>query len=303
MDVLAGLGLLGADNFYVEQYFGDEITGGTPDVAAVVGDKGVIFDIKFGIGVEVQANENLQLLSYAANLLTAHPELKTFDLVIWQPRIEDDQIKAWRVPVEAVKTFRDVEIPQIIQAVKDYESLNGGKQKEIYFSEGLHCQFCPRKLNCPKKVGPVRNILGKIEENENFSLTDDEIMSIIKSKEAIREVVRDSERLVDQKLRNGELSPDECEMKIVSKLGNRKWFEGVQEELVERFGSDVVENRKLKTPNQVKLELENRELWDEEAATFIDERLERKVGYKMVHADQKGDHVLPGSEDFEDFVE
>jgi hypothetical protein len=303
-------GLTLSNFVYCEEYLGDEETGGTPDYAGVAipyqDNVGVVIDIKFGMGVEVFATENRQLLSYAKELLNLHPELETFRLVVWQPRVSDS-LKEWVVTKGEVESFRDVELPEVISEVERFSKIENTldkKQRELFFMEGDHCQFCPRKLNCPKKAEPAKEALTVVNDGtEMVELTSEQVYELVKKADKIKSVLRDAEALVNQQLRNGEVTPDECGMKIIATLGNRKWKDDAEKSLKRKFGVSLVETKKLRSPNQLKSELKAADKFDKQAESFIDSKVERPEGFRMVSQEKKGDHVIPAREAFTDFLE
>jgi hypothetical protein len=296
--LLDELGLTLSSRVHVEEYLGSEEDGGTPDLCGVAipyqDNIGVVLDIKFGMGVEVEAEGNLQLMAYAKELLAAYPELTTFQLVIWQPRGFRESVKKWIVDRAAVEHFRDVELPEIKKRVL---------AADAEFKEGDHCQFCPRILSCPMKMKPTTDLIESTDGKKVVELDKDQVYAIVQNASRITAVLRDAKALVKQQLLAGEITPEECGMKIVSSLGNRKWAEGSERGLKRKFGVSAVEEKTRRSPPQLEKHLRAEGSLDDNAAAYISEKVTRAEGLSMVSIDKNGDHVIQGRDAFTDFIE
>lgn len=113
--------------------------GGTVDFISPDSPLPAIVDFKYGAGVAVEAEENIQLGCYAIlkmNLLGV--EFPEVELIIFQPRdLHGEKVKRWVAPLAWLK---DLE--------RQIEAVSMG-QRETEFLAGAHCRWCPAKLNCP----------------------------------------------------------------------------------------------------------------------------------------------------------
>ncbi len=275
---------------YVEERLPNENGfSGTPDFAAVGNDgTGIILDIKYGTGVVVAVEDNMQLLSYAALLLESHPELKQFKLVIFQPRL-DPQTKILYVSLKDIKEFIARR-----QQLKDVAESEDGKDT---FNAGSHCQFCPRMLDCPVKVGPTRELIETVEGG--VSLTPQELFKIVAMEDKVKEVFRDAKAILKEGLKDGSITPEESGFKIIGTLGNRSWSEGSEDDLVSRYGDEVAKTEKIASPSQVEKELRKLGKLDAAEKEFIADRVERKASNKLVPVTNKGQHLFANRNDFE----
>jgi hypothetical protein len=296
--ILDELGLTLSSKVHVEEYLGSPEDGGTPDLCGVTipyqDNIGVVFDIKFGMGVEVEAEGNLQLLSYAKELLAVYPELETFKLVIWQPRGFGETLKTWEVGKAEVKHFAEVELPEIKRRVLESD---GG------FKEGDHCQFCPRILSCPMKMEPTNDLITSTDGKNVVELDKEAVYSIVQNASRIAAVLRDAKALVKQQLLSGEITPGDCGMKIVSSLGNRKWADDSERGLKRKFGVNAVEVKNRRSPPQLEKHLRAEGALDDNAAAYIADKVTRVEGTSMVSINKKGDHIIPSREAFTDYIE
>ena len=87
---------------------GEEGAKGTSDVVIVKGGELIVMDLKFGMGVKVDAAENPQLQLYALGALNEFDMLADFHtitMVIHQPRL--NHVSEWSIPVQDLHAFAD----------------------------------------------------------------------------------------------------------------------------------------------------------------------------------------------------
>jgi hypothetical protein len=129
--------------------FGEFLPGvfGTIDLLGRRGDRAIVLDWKFGDGVMVDAEENEQLLFYAAAALRTRAVAWVFDgakdleLIIIQPPM----IRRWVTTFDRVRQFEMA----LARAVKIAQAPGAP------LAVGDHCRFCPAKVKCPEMTGAV----------------------------------------------------------------------------------------------------------------------------------------------------
>jgi hypothetical protein len=145
--------------------FGDLLPGvfGSTDFVGRLGDKAVVLDWKFGDGVIVTAEENEQLMFYAAAAMRtdalkwAFEGATEIECVIVQPPM----IRRWTTTPERIAQFEH----QLVKAVKAAEQPDAG------LKAGDHCRWCAAKPVCPQMTGEVeRAALVKIKEIDAVTL-------------------------------------------------------------------------------------------------------------------------------------
>ena len=158
--VRAHAGVTGA-KLYVEQRvdFSDHIgipgSFGTSDAVVVTDDEITVIDLKYGRGVEVDADDNPQLMLYA--LGTLEKFLYVYDpthirLVICQPR--RNHISEWVCSKAALLEFAK-EAHAKAQKAKNIKPEQLGLDS-VYLTPGeKQCQFCRAKGNCPALTAKV----------------------------------------------------------------------------------------------------------------------------------------------------
>lgn len=85
---------------------GEQGAGGTSDVVIIRGRELVVIDLKFGMGVKVDAEGNPQLMMYALGAYENFGVLSDFDMVtmvVHQPRL--NHVAEWTIPLRALLAF------------------------------------------------------------------------------------------------------------------------------------------------------------------------------------------------------
>lgn len=126
---------------------------GTADAVIVRGDQLVVVDLKFGMGVKVDAEENPQLMLYALGALNDFDMLADFTevmMVIHQPRL--NHVSEYVLPVGELRAFGE-KAREAADRVRLAESLDLTADDDItraFFEPGeKQCRFCRAKAICP----------------------------------------------------------------------------------------------------------------------------------------------------------
>jgi len=209
---LAALDELGDIEYATETRvgFGDLLPGvfGSTDLVGRIGNKAVVLDWKFGSGVPVPAEENEQLLFYAAaamrteSLKWAFEGVTEIECIIVQPPFT----KRWTTTVERVKQFE----LELVQAVK------AAMQDDAELSQGDHCRWCAAKPICPQMTGAVDRAL----KQQIINLDVDTLGQYLKNADLLEEWIKDLRALAFGLLEKNVQVPG---YKLVSKQARRKW--------------------------------------------------------------------------------
>jgi hypothetical protein len=191
-------------------HFGDLLPGvfGSTDLMGRIGNKAIILDWKFGSGVPVPAEENEQLMFYAAAAMRT-PEAKwVFDgateveLVIIQP----PNIKRWTTTIERIKEFEQT----LIKAVKI------AQQPDAPLKNGDHCRWCAAKPVCPVMTGAVdRAVAIKMEK-----IDVDKIGAYLHNADLLEAWIKDLRALAEEMMKKGKPVKG---WKMVPKRATRSW--------------------------------------------------------------------------------
>ena len=190
--------------------FGDLLPGvfGSTDFVGRLGDKAVVLDWKFGSGVAVPAEENEQLMFYAAAAMRtdalkwAFEGATEIECVIVQPPM----IRRWVTTPERVAQFEH----QLVKAVKAAEQPDAG------LKAGDHCRWCAAKPVCPKMTGAVDRAL-QVQLKE---IDVDTLGRYLKNADLLEDWIKDLRGLALQLLEKDMPVPG---YKLVQKQARRKW--------------------------------------------------------------------------------
>ena len=199
----------------VEVGFGDFIPDvfGSCDLLGRLDNRAIVLDWKFGNGVIVEAQENEQLMFYAAAAMRtgkaqwAFKDVQEVELIIIQPPM----IKRWVTTVERIKAFEQ----QLLSAV------NASMKIDAPLREGNHCKWCAAKPSCPLMTGAVDRAL-KVKIDAIDAPT---INAYLENAEILEEWIKDLRALAFTMLESGRDLPS---YKLVAKRATRKWSDEVE---------------------------------------------------------------------------
>jgi hypothetical protein len=120
---------------------------GTSDVVILHDQRITIVDLKYGMGVKVDAENNEQMQLYALGALYEFEPLGPFDevtMVIHQPRL--GHVSEWTVPVKTLYDFALVAAQKAREALQPGAALNPSEKA---------CKFCRAKAVCPALLAEV----------------------------------------------------------------------------------------------------------------------------------------------------
>jgi hypothetical protein len=190
--------------------FGDLLPGvfGSTDLVGRIGSRAVVLDWKFGDGVVVDAEENPQLMFYAAACMRTESAQWAFagatevECIIIQPPM----IKRWVTTKERIKQFEQT----LVQAVK------AAQQPDAKLAVGDHCRWCAGKPICPKMTGAVDRAL-QVQLKE---IDVDTLGRYLKNADLLEDWIKDLRGLALQLLEKSLPVPG---YKLVQKQARRKW--------------------------------------------------------------------------------
>ena len=194
---------------------------GTADVLYRRGDTLGVVDLKYGKGVEVHVTNNHQLRYYALGAYYSLPRkirglIGHIEISIYQPRLGNEATITMPV-AELIEWGVDVLRPAIDRAV------NGPHEA----TPGDHCQFCPKRANCPGLYAKAQEIArtefaGSPILPVPTDLTDEEIGNIVKHRAMLRAFISAMEDEAMRRIRSGHSIPG---AKMVKKKGARLWID------------------------------------------------------------------------------
>jgi len=198
--------------FSVEEVvsFGQVLPGvfGSCDLIGRIGDTAVILDWKFGDGVAVEAEENPQLMFYAAAAIRT-PKLswvfdgaKEVECIIVQP----PNVKRWMTSFDRIRQFER----ELVYAVKQSE------KPDAPLHAGEHCRWCAAKPVCPVMTGAVDRAL----QQQVKELDASQLGQMLERANVLESWISDLRGLALQVLESGNPVPG---YKLVQKRATRQW--------------------------------------------------------------------------------
>jgi hypothetical protein len=190
--------------------FGDLLPGvfGSTDLLGRIGDRAIVLDWKFGDGVVVTAEENEQLMFYAAAAMRTPETAWVFEgaaeieLIIVQPPV----MRRWVTTRERIAQFER----ELVRAVKTAQT------PDAPLAQGDHCRWCTAKPICPQMTGAVDRAL----KQQIVNLDVDTLGQYLKNADLLEEWVKDLRALAFGLLEKNVAVPG---YKLVQKQARRKW--------------------------------------------------------------------------------
>lgn len=234
----------------VNVHFNDFLAGvyGSCDLAGRIRNRAIVLDWKFGDGVAVDAEENEQLMFYAAagmrteELRWVFEGVDEIELVIVQP----PYVKRWVTTPGRIKAFERTL----------YDAVQASFRPNPKFDAGDHCRWCAAKPVCPLLTGQLeRAVATKVKAIDTEKLGNALAFAILaedwaKSVRELAQTVLENNAPIDG-------------WKLVPKRPTRQWadVEGAREAL-EKMGLDSEELivTELKSPAQIEKVLKKHKL-------------------------------------------
>jgi hypothetical protein len=217
--------------------FGDLLPGvfGSTDLIGRIGNKAIVLDWKFGTGVAVPAEENEQLMFYAAASMRTPEAQWAFDgateieLIIIQP----PEVKRWTTTRARIEQFeRD-----LVKAV------NAAEQPNAPIKHGDHCRWCAAKPICPVMTGAVdRAVQLKLD-----AIDVDKIGAYLHNADLLEAWIKDLRSLAEEMMKKGKPISG---WKMVPKRATRSWVkeEDAKVALLKHLKESEVIETKLVSP-------------------------------------------------------
>ena len=223
-----------------------------------------VFDLKYGSGNPVYAENNSQLMYYALGILGKFGEFEgkrclNFDrasLHIVQPRCDESGVSKWELSIQDLMSWgTDTLLPAVDKALSSDPPFNPSLKT---------CRWCPGKPLCKAYADELSNSsevsLYKAQEPllpPVESLSDAQIARILEILPAIKSYMTSVGEYALSRALNGNILPG---FKLVrGRKGNRKWKDtmAIEEAFSGILGEDLYDTN-LKSPAQVEKLLKER---------------------------------------------
>ena len=190
--------------------FGELLPGvfGSTDLVGRLNRRAIVLDWKFGDGVVVDAEENPQLMFYAAACMRTPEAAWAFEgvdeveLIIVQPPV----IRRWVTTKARIEQFEK----ELVMAVHE------SQKPDAKLQHGEHCRWCAAKPICPKMTGAVdRALKTQLDQVDLPTLG-----KYLQNAELLEGWIEDLRKLAHQMLESGKQVPG---YKLVNKRATRQW--------------------------------------------------------------------------------
>jgi len=289
---------------------------GTSDVVIVntTGRNLTVVDLKYGMGVRVEAEENPQLMMYALGALHDYDVLGDFETVsmyIHMPRL--NFVSEYHIPVQELLSASD-DIRRGASFCREAEEADDEDLAEFLEPGEKQCRFCKAKATCRALRADVTDVVGgdaacTIDEFAEFlpevvdSQTGDNYLPMAMSKVALVEDWCKAVRAeVERRLFAGQ-KVDGYKL-VEGKRGNRKWGDEAEVEALLksfRMRQDEMYDLSLISPTKAeKVFKQNPKRWAK-----VTDLITQSVGKPSVAlaTDKRPEMVIQSvSDDFSDLI-
>ncbi len=215
---------------------------GTGDCVIVADDVLSIIDLKYGVGILVEAEKNPQMMCYALGALQLFDgiyDINKVSMTIFQPRRE--HISTYEITKEELLKWADT----ILAPTAQLAASGDGE-----FKAGAHCQFCKVKATCRKRA-EYNLELARYDFEMPVTLEDKEI-EVILSK--VDELIAWGSDIKEYALQSALSGKQWNDWKLVEGRSNRRYTdETVVADTVKAAGYDPYEHKVLGITAMTKL--------------------------------------------------
>lgn len=211
---------------------------GTADCVIVADRTFHVIDLKYGRGVEVSCEHNVQMMMYALGSVECFGSLYRMDeaaLIIFQPRLGN--ISTWNTTKDELLSWaEDVLRPAARLALEVGGELHAGP----------HCRFCPERASCCERARWSLEVAREdLSGRSPDELTPDEVGRILKRADEVERWLSDVRGLASRLLAERDAVPG---WKLVEGRSLRRWSdEDTAARRLEALGCDPYEERKVRS--------------------------------------------------------
>jgi hypothetical protein len=198
---------------------------GTSDAIVIDGDTIRVFDLKYGQGLRVDAEENTQGLLYALGAYSEHElynDFKKVVIVIVQPRL--DHISEWEITIPELLKRGEWISQRANDALEPEPKRIAGESQ---------CTWCLAKAVCPALMQATYDaIVGDFDEMDLTpvnTLTDEQLRKALDAKALIIGWLDAVEGHIKERVEGGK---DFAGYKLVNGRSSRRWTDDEQAEVV-----------------------------------------------------------------------
>ncbi len=214
---------------------------GTADAVVYFSDQKLlrVYDLKYGKGIIVDAENNVQAMYYALGaLLSLELPCDHIEVIISQPRVEGSE-KRWK--------FDAIDIVEFASELK--ENAKKTEDPNAPLSPGNHCRFCPAAGICPA-LRAQSLAVAQTEFSPALSYDPNALSETLSKLDMLEAYAKSVREFAYRECEHGRKIPG---WKLVEKRATRKWRdEAVADSVLERsLLHDERYETKLKSPAQI----------------------------------------------------
>lgn len=195
----------------------NELIGGTADFIAAGKKVVVIGDWKFGDGIMVSPENNMQGIFYAwlasRDVADMFKDAEKLVIVIIQPSNRgEDTLRIWEVPTDTVNKYLLAFETKMLNAVDEATDECGPAVS------GDHCKFCPATPICPEKTG----LAAQSRRIKTDSLAHEEVSKALGLADEMEDWIKYVRKFAHEQAEEGVKFDG---FKLVNKKAYRKWID------------------------------------------------------------------------------
>jgi hypothetical protein len=292
----------------LEPLTGEEGAEGTGDVVMVTPDELVVVDLKFGMGHQVDAERNPQLMMYALaawHVWSLLQDFKTIRLIVHQPRL--NHVSEWSCTVAELLAFGDVVATAAAACWAQFDA-----NRSIALAPGEdQCQWCKASGDCSAQDTTVLMDTG-VGEFEDLTATPEvgttDLGIKLDKVHFIQDWCKKVQALGELELRAGNsVVGAEGPYKLVrGRKGSRAWKDAVEVEntlKAMRIKHDLMYDYKIVSPTRAQELAKSGDLGPRNWKKLQEYIHQSEGGLTVAKASDKRDAVVAEKDVFEDLTE
>ena len=293
-----------SEQYLTSSYVPNELFGGTTDAYAIHDGVLLVVDLKFG-RKPVKATSG-QLTCYALLAMGMLPKndrpIHRIVQILVQPRSKDGEVLTRHEPSQKEIEIVWGRVMNAAQVYLQYGNLDRSPDK--YLKSGSHCEYCPRKRNCPAFLKDMSDAFLLATSEVKPITTNDEVAALLywlDRKDSIEKFLKECHVRLLEAAQQGVPIPGK---KLVATWGHRKWWTEDPNQVIaalSHYGIDprLVTETSVISPAQVeKVVKEHCQSAEERRRVTrdINDRLVRRppTGSTLKPVEAKGDPITPG---------
>lgn len=217
--------------------------GGTADAYKLCGCTLHVGDLKYGVGIPVEAEDNPQLMYYAFGVLRKHPEVVNVRMTIIQPRAphEEGPIRTFAMTADELHRWAEAKLLPAMAATD---------APDAPLNPGDWCRWCPasKNLTCPAQQSDLKAMEMAAVTMPAEKMTDQMLSDYREMAKNVTMFIKAINAEVYRRLMNGAKIPGVI---LKQAKADRVWHAGAEKLARDRWGDQAFTDPKLLSPKQL----------------------------------------------------